>query len=281
MVHLYWCRVHNGEFGELRRSGEGVALDPTNLATPGSPTLELRGRVADSLVLAVDAGIVPVFEGGPPAAGRFGWFEGFGWQGPYTGWPVESGWRYDLADDDALLLPLLITPKTPVLQPANLPSPPLFGGLAAYPFFVYFTPGAPLTPLSPFAPAVAVASRLLCHCRFDEALRWYRALLRPLQSDNFVERRTTNNRNHGASAGGVARGPRNDAVLGRRRDGRPQRRDAARPATPPSHSREARVIYDAATRILGPTPTTVLPDRTSDPRKPPRRSRRSSRTTRR
>ena len=66
MVYLHWCRVHNGEFGQLRRSDDGVALDPSQLATPGPPTLELRGRLADSLVFAVTAGIVPVFEGGWP-----------------------------------------------------------------------------------------------------------------------------------------------------------------------------------------------------------------------
>jgi hypothetical protein len=255
MVHLYWCRVHNGEFGQLRRSSQGVALDPTNLATPGPSTLQLRGRVADSLVLAIDAGIVPVFEGGSA---------GFGWQGPYTGWPVESGWRYDLADDDALLLPVLTTPTAPVLQPANLPSPPLFGGLTAYPFFVYFTPGAPLIPLSPFAPAVAVATRLLCHCRFDEALRWYQLYYDPLQSDNAWndEQPTTATTTRQRAVLLDALETMlcwGEAVMTAHGDGCPPSGNA-----PESFAR-ARVIYNAATRILGPTPTTVLPGPAPDP----------------
>src|SRR5580658_7395812 len=107
MVHLHWCRVHDGEFGQLRRSGEGVALAAPPVK-PGPPTLELEGRVADSLVFAIDDGIVPAFEGG----------SGFGWPPPYAGWTPASGipasgWRYDLAVDDATLLPLVVTPTAP------------------------------------------------------------------------------------------------------------------------------------------------------------------------
>ena len=69
-------------------------------------------------------------------------------------------------------------------MPPGLPSQPLFAGLAAYPFFVYFMPGEPVIPLSPFAPAVAVAGALRCHCRYDDALRWYERYYDPFISDN-------------------------------------------------------------------------------------------------
>lgn len=180
MVHLHWCRVHNGEFGELRRSSEGVALDGSQPRDPGGPpTLELRGRRGDSLVFRVDdgsggTGTIPLFDGGTA----------FGWQPAYPGWTAETGWRYDLADDDAVLLPLVVSAPEPELLPAPMPGTGSFGGLAAYPFFAYFSPGAPLLPLSSFAPAAAVADALRAHCRFEEALGWYRLYYDPTAADN-------------------------------------------------------------------------------------------------
>src|SRR5262249_32005504 len=32
MVHLFWCRFHNGEFQQPRRSDEGLPIDPSLLA---------------------------------------------------------------------------------------------------------------------------------------------------------------------------------------------------------------------------------------------------------
>lgn len=269
MVHLHWCRVHNGQFGQLSRSDEGVALDPSKLTTPpGPPTLELRGRVADSLVFAIDGGLdAPIADGGSHTAG------GFQWQPPYddwqtnTPWPVEAGWRYDMADDAAIRLPLLITPQLPVLQPAGLPSTTqLFGGLAAYPFFVYFAPGEPVIPLSKFAPAVAVATALACHCRYPEALRWYERYYDPL---------TSNNTWTGAQPGPpVARWRAvlldvletmlcwGDAVMTAQTDDRPPVGNA------PEAFARARVIFDAAVRILGATPKTVLLNGSTIPAQP-------------
>jgi hypothetical protein len=57
------------------------------------------------------------------------------------------------------------------------------GGLPSYPFFAYFAPGAPLVPLSMFSESVAVASTLRSHCRFEDALRWYAAFHDPLDHD--------------------------------------------------------------------------------------------------
>jgi len=248
MVYLYWCRVHDGEFGQLRRSDRGVALNPAGLATPGPPTLELRGRVADSLVFAVTNGIVPVADGGPVPGGS----GGFPWQAPYGGWPVDDGWRYDLADDAAVHLPLIVTPQPPLL----LPPSPLFAGLAGYPFFVYFTPGEPVIPLSPFAPAVAVAGALRCHCRFEEALGWYESYYDPFDSDNAW---------HGASPPPPVARRRSvlldvletlmcwgDALMAAHDD------CGHEGGNGPEAFAQARVIFDAAAHILGATPRTVL-----------------------
>ncbi len=187
MVHLYWCRVRCGEFSQTRRSSQGVVLDPTLLGSPPAPpTLELRGRMADSLVFAVDGGVVPLSAGGTGSSAEPGGPAGssYAWQPPYQNWTAETGWRYDLATDDAELLPLVVTPTAPSLLPASLPDPSSFGGLAAYPFFVYFGPGASLTPLSWYSPAVAVAGALRGHCRFDAALNWYALYYDAEQGDN-------------------------------------------------------------------------------------------------
>lgn len=251
MVHLHWCRVHDGEFGQLRRSGEGVALAAPPVK-PGPPTLELEGRVADSLVFAIDDGIVPAFEGG----------SGFGWPPPYAGWTPASGipasgWRYDLAVDDATLLPLVVTPTAPALKPAGVGGAlGQFGGLSAYPFFVYGTPGESLIPLSRYAPAAAIAGALRCHCRFEDAVRWYERYYDPFDADN----------QWGASPPTAGRARRRsvlldvletllcwgDAVMAARSGCGPSAGDS------PEAAARARVIYAAARRVLGPTPVTVM-----------------------
>jgi hypothetical protein len=246
MVHLHWCRIHNGEFGQLRRSGEGVALAAPPVK-PAPPTLELEGRVADSLVFTVDGGIVPAFEGG----GAFPWVP------PYTGWTADTGWRYDLADDDATLLPLVVTPTAPTLQPTGVSGPPgQFGGLSAYPFFVYGTPGESLIPLSRYAPVTAIAGALRCHCQFEDAVGWYERYDDPFNADN----------RWGASPPTASRARHRsvlldvletllcwgDAVMAARSDCGPPVGDS------PEAASRARVIYAAARRLLGPTPVTVL-----------------------
>lgn len=146
-VRLAWCRVHNGEFSQPRRSAECVELQ-------AGANLQLVGRGADSLFFAV-GGAAPPSEG-------------------YTD-PSPSGFRYDLPTDDTVSLPL------PVVAPLSVPTYP--GGLPAYPFFSLDAPGAPLFPQSIFAPALVVASALRTRCRFDVALKWYELAFAPLQSD--------------------------------------------------------------------------------------------------
>jgi hypothetical protein len=148
MVRLAWCRVHNGVFQQPRRSHFGVAIAPGN-----SGDLSFEGRTADSLFFSVSNAQAPVgYAQTPPA-----------------------GFRYDMAPDRAVTLPEVTQPPA---------APTLFGGLPAYPYFVFVPPGQPAFPLSPFAPAIAVARWLRAHCRYEPALRWYRLSFDVLDGDN-------------------------------------------------------------------------------------------------
>ena len=148
-ARLAWSRVHNGEFKQPRRSDDVVQLTPGII-----PDLNYIGRVADSLTFSVTGGIAPV--------GYFG--------------SDAPGFRYDLATDFSVALPLVEDPPTlPSLYPAGLP---------VYPYFVFVEPGDRLFPDSIYSPAVAVAGVLRCHCRFESALKWYQLFLNPLEADN-------------------------------------------------------------------------------------------------
>jgi hypothetical protein len=109
------------------------------------PTLTFTGRKADSLI--------------------FGAIDSSG-----------GGFRYDLATDSAVLLPEVV--------PANFEDQKLPAPLSAYPYFIYFNPGAPLVPISPFATALAISGTLRSHCRFGEALAWCKKLFDPLTRQN-------------------------------------------------------------------------------------------------
>lgn len=151
MVRLAWCRVHNGEFQQPRRSVKGVAVASATVAD-----LIFGGRTADSLTFAVTNALAS-----PPVPGH---------QDPST-----PGFRYDLAADDAVVLPLVTVPPA---APGPYP-----GGLPAYPYFVFVAAGTHLFPLSLFSPSLAVASALRAHCRFEAALEWYRLPFDPLTAD--------------------------------------------------------------------------------------------------
>jgi hypothetical protein len=89
---------------------------------------------------------------------------------------ATSGFRYDLSGDLAHAEENLTVPTS---SPSSTPV-----GLLAYPYFVYFTPGARLFPWSPYSPAIAVANSLRAHCRFESALKWYDLFYDPLTQDN-------------------------------------------------------------------------------------------------
>jgi hypothetical protein len=138
LVRLAWCRLHNGEFQQPRRSHRGVAVNP------GDVDLAFVQRIGDSLYLSVSNAITP------------------------TGYADSTtpGFRYDLAEDGAVALPLVAMPQ---------PDPTFINNLLpAYPYFIFVAPGAPLFPLSPLAPALVAARALRAHCQFESALKWLR-----------------------------------------------------------------------------------------------------------
>lgn len=150
MVRLAWCRVHNGEFQTPRCTDDGAYVNPAG----GGAQLEFIGREGDSLRFRI-TNAAPL-----PRPG-------------YTD-PSPWGFRYDIAPDTAVVLPEVIaTPPAPGPFPAALP---------AYPFFVYFTPGAPLEP-SVYSTAMTVAGTLRIHCRYEAALKWYELYFAPGDKD--------------------------------------------------------------------------------------------------
>jgi len=101
IARLNWCRVHNGEFQHPRRSTEGVLLRADLEAD--QPDIAFRGRVADSLFFDVEGGEARI------------------------GYPADPlpGFRYDIAPDTATPLPELQAAEVPEL-PGGLPAFPWF-----------------------------------------------------------------------------------------------------------------------------------------------------------
>lgn len=282
MVHLVWCHVHDGEIMQPRRSTQGLRVTDATLA--GSAEIELLGRFDDSLFFRVPAGVAP------PG---------------YTGTDLP-GFRYDIAVDEAIVLPTVLPMPVP---------PPNPNGLSAYPYFAYFEPGAPLFPPTPFSEATTVGASLRAHCQYEAALKWYAISFDPLRSDDrWCHRgdattpgrtpdtpgripdtpRTNPNNPLVPSEGGSIRNPNLDTAPPREGGGVitvPGRSDvccrhgavapeiARRRAitleyletllawgdclmerNSPEAFQQARLIYDTAARILGPTPLTVEVD---------------------
>jgi hypothetical protein len=156
-VRLCWCRVHNGEFGQPRRSDCVVPTsDPPDPSNPVD--LIFLGRAGDSLYFEVNGSPIP----SPPRTAP-------------TGDTSPPGFRYDLPTDQALALPQVLVPPPPT---TTYP-----GGLLSYPFFAYDEPGARLFPGAWFAPSAIVADTLRTHCRFELALKWYQRSFDPLKRD--------------------------------------------------------------------------------------------------
>jgi hypothetical protein len=232
-VRLAWCRVHNGEFGQPRRSDDAVELSPGS-----APDLLYLGRIGDSLTFQVSGGIAPV-----------------GYQGTDA-----PGFRYDLAADLSVPLPLLADPPTlPSAYPAGLP---------VYPYFAFVEPGDRLFPESPFSPALSVAGVLRCHCRFEAALKWYRLVLDPLASDNSWVRCLRDNPEnfipvnpaHGSCCDSTlisAETARRRAVVLQYLDTLLEWSGALLRQNSSETAQQARLVLDTAARILGTCPRTV------------------------
>ncbi len=92
MVRLAWCRVHNGEFQQPRRSVWGLPVNST-----GTPDLIFEGRIADSLYFDVT-----------DAKGK------------------NPGFRYDMVPDLAVEFENLILPPAPTGFPGGLVGYPYF-----------------------------------------------------------------------------------------------------------------------------------------------------------
>ena len=237
MVHLAWCRVHNGEFTQPRRSSEGVLVEDTDAE------LVLEGRTADSLRFAVAGGNTP---------------EGY----PDTPAP---GFRYDLPTDTAVRLPLVVAPEEPdVTYP---------GGLPAYPYFGYVTPGAPVLPPSTYAPAIAVAGSLRAHCQFEAALKWYELAFDPLHGDSRWLRcpdMGTDSGNGPAEPSAVDGLCCQDSTVATEEETRRRSivlhyldtlldwADALSRRNTPESTQQARLILDTAARLLGHPPRSVI-----------------------
>jgi hypothetical protein len=246
MVHLWWSRLHNGEFQQPRQSYEGVRI-----TAGATPQLVFSGRSGDSLRFEITGGEAPVGYASPP----------------------PPGFRYDLATDEAIVLPQVI----------STPGPVLVGGLASYPFFAWFEPGAPLLPPSLFSPATAVAGHLRAHCRFEVALKWYESVYNPLRSNNTwiicppkvldgVATYPYPAQRPASAECCCASDPVSDAevkdrsILMHYLDTLLQWGDALVRKNRPEAFQQARLIFGTAAKILGAAPITVLSkDETLEP----------------
>lgn len=225
-VHLAWSRVHHGEFTQPRRSAEPLAVPAAGAE------LVFSGRLDDSLLFRVPTGAVPVgYAGSPPA-----------------------GFRYDLATDTAVPVPEVLAP--PVPAPGRYP-----GGLAGFPFFVFHAPGSPLLPASRHAQAVAVATHLRAHCRFEAALHWYALAYDPMHSDNDWLRcpRAEDDADSCCHDGTLATDAevRSRAILLNCLETLDEWGETLLRAGTPESFQQARVVFDTVARLLGPSPRTV------------------------
>ncbi|MFE0458304.1 neuraminidase-like domain-containing protein [Kitasatospora sp. NPDC058965] len=244
LVHLMWCQLHDGELRQPRRSFAGLAIPDG--AGPGSTSLTLVGRERDSLLFAVGGGQLT-----PGAAA-----------------PPDPGFRYDLASDEAVVVPTVTPPKA--VKPQDYPG---LGALPAYPYFVYFAPGAPLFPGDPFAETITVGCALRGRCAHEAATHWYAVTHNPATGDNRWCRHQVSALDRGGDRtvgdvgprfGGCCDGTGADEETARRRYVTLEYLEtllewadcAVREHTAAGRTR-ARLVLDSAARILGPTPLSV------------------------
>lgn len=158
IIHLRWTRVHMGMLQDPRRSSEGISLTE---AEARSVFFDVVGREGDSL-----------------------FFDVVGKQQLSDNKKSFKAFRYDIATDAAVVLPEAIDSGDPPKSQLVLPNKDLQDALTAFPFFLYFEPGAPLVPVGAFSTSLAVASFLRTDCRYQEASYWLRRAYDPLNRDN-------------------------------------------------------------------------------------------------
>lgn len=148
-TYLAWTKIHNGQIGQLRWSSKAVAVKTGEI-----PTLNFQHRDEDFLLFEVENGLVPI---GVPT-------------------PPNPGFRYDIPTDTAVALPAL----------GELDSSSFdYYGLTSYPYFIYYSPGFPITPVSTYNTSLLVADNLIQHCNFEDALQWLEVEAKPLITDNY------------------------------------------------------------------------------------------------
>ena len=167
------------------------------VGTTGQPLLNFDRREADSLFFSITNAVSP-----------------------------DGGFRYDLATDSAVVLPQVVPD---VFADSKFPPP-----FKCYPYFVYFSPGAPLLPLSDFSTVMTIANTLRCQGRFGEALAWYEQIINPLENNNYW----------------VHLDPQKRAILLEYLETLLQMGDASRE----SRSENAAVIFNLIQKIVGPFP---------------------------
>lgn len=246
LVRLAWCRFHNGELQQPRISSQGVAIIPGK-----DSDLTFLGRTADSLTFSVSYPYIPTT---PPVLND----------------PSAPGFRYDLASDCAVVLPMVAAPAPP---------PTYLGTLPCYPYFVYVKPGTHLLPLSMFSPANAVARALRMHCNFESALKWYRLAFDPLSQDcTWVEcpqnKKTGGNQisegseSEGTSTTACCDSTDVNAAIAKNRsivldflETLREWGDAEMRRNSPEHFQQARLLFDTMELILGKRPLSLqLPE---------------------
>ena len=149
IVRLAWCRVHNGELKQPRRSYAGVQVMPGGHTRPHVPgTQSGLARVSSRRT----ASCRPVHaEPTPPASATTS---------------RRTGRRFAAGEGSGA-------------GGEHVP-----GGLPAYPYFAYVDPGASLFPKLLYSPALAIACALRTRCRFETALKWYALVFNPLERDD-------------------------------------------------------------------------------------------------
>lgn len=237
MVHLFWARVHDGELKQMRRSAEGVRVAPGDV----KPDLTFAGRVGDSLRFEVVGGVAP--PGCEPTP--------------------NPGFRYDLPTDSAVVLPPVVATVAP--------PEPAFDVLPAFPYFLFFQPGAPLVPPTSFSTHVAVATALRAHRRFEAALTWYEAVFDPLNENAAwcrgepAQPPPEGGDGQADAMGACCQGGAASADVARNRaitldyaETLLDWGDTLVRQHSPEAFQQARLIFDTNAKLLGPMPRTVL-----------------------